>query len=51
MNDEDLACPFCHGTGKIKVQNCLTYYFDNISVFAQPMNMNIIYTVNAATGM
>ena len=50
MNDGDLICPFCHGTGKIKVQNCPIYYFDNASAFAQPMSMNIKYTVNAAVG-
>lgn len=49
MNEEEDTCPFCHGTGKMKTQNCLAYYFDNTSC-AQPVNMNIRYTINTCAG-
>ena len=48
MNEEENICPFCHGTGKLKAQSYLTYYFDNISC-VQPIDMDIKYTINTGT--
>lgn len=49
MNEEEAICPFCDGKGSLKIQSYLTYYFDNMSI-AQPINMNIRYTINTGTG-
>lgn len=46
MNEEETICPFCHGKGKIKTQR---YYIDN-NACAQPVNMNIRYTINTNGG-